>query len=107
MTLHLEESGVGSDTARIGFSGLGFCMGVVPRRRHRLFGFHSDGNNLPKGAALDTCCRAHALCGPLVPLFGSSRRQRRCSGHAGKFPAWVEEMTFVAGQVNCHRISLI
>lgn len=102
MTIHLKENEIGFDATKVGFPGLGSCMGVVLQTTHGLFGFHAYGNNNPKGASFDSFCRTHALYGSAVHLFGSSRWARRYDGRPSRFLAWVEEMTFVAGQLNYH-----
>jgi hypothetical protein len=99
VTIHPKENEIGFDTTKIGFPGLGSCMGIVLHTDHGLFGFHAYGNNNPKGEAFDRYCRGHTRFGTALHLYGSALWDNRYAG-ANKFLSWVEEMTFVARQLN-------
>jgi hypothetical protein len=102
MAIYLKENEIGFDTATVGFPGLGSCMGVVLQTDHGLFGFHAYGNNNNKGSTFGDYCRKHAQYGTAFHLYGSSRWANRYNGQGNMFVAWLEEMKFVAGQLNYH-----
>ncbi|MGH7554185.1 MAG: hypothetical protein ACREMQ_14355 [Longimicrobiales bacterium] len=102
MAVFLKENQIGFDAATVGFPGLGSCMGVVLQTNHGLFGFHAFGNNNNKGSTFGDYCRKHTQYGPALHLYGSSRWANRYDGLGNMFVAWLEEMKFVAGQLNYH-----
>ena len=99
MGIYLKENEIGFDVKKVGFPGPGILHGDRAQTDHGLFGFHSFGNNNPKGGTFGTYCQTHAHYGTPVHLYGSCRWEKRYAG-GNKFLSWVEEMKFIALQIN-------